>query len=238
VKPLTRLEFLKVLAIGAHPDDVELGCGATLALLKKKKHEVSILVLSKGEASGDPRTRQEECCQSATTLGVDELYFGDLKDTKIDDGIDSIRVIETILDQTSSELVFGHSPKDRHQDHRNAGLASMSAARNVKSVLLYESPTALRDFCPQVFVDVTSTFDIKLKALDAFGPRTSEICFHCRGDQSASARANDEAEKLPVISNAIEGLARYRGFQAGIALSEAFEVGRLLMEFYEEPGRM
>jgi len=229
-----RLESLKVLAIGAHPDDVELGCGATLALLKNRKHEVSILVLSKGEASGDPRTREQECSLSASILGVDQLYFGDLKDTEIHDGIDSIRAIERIVDQTSSELVFGHSPKDRHQDHRNAGLATMSAARNVKSVLLYESPTALRDFCPQVFVDVTSTFDIKLKALDAFGPRTSKIYLYSSRDQSA----NDQAEKLPVISNAIEGLARYRGFQAGIALSEAFEVGKLLMEINEESTSM
>jgi len=214
---------MRVLAVGAHPDDIELGCGATLALFKKKGHEVYMLVLTKGEASGKPEARQKECLQSSATIGADELFFGNLRDTRITDGIESIMEIENVINHVKPDLVFAHSHKDVHQDHRNTALAVLSAARNVKIVLLYESPAALRDFCPQVFVDVDSTFNIKLEALKAFGSQASKIYF--RGNSH-----HDESRKFPYVSNAIEGLARFRGFQAGVTLAEAFETGKFLLD--------
>jgi LmbE family N-acetylglucosaminyl deacetylase len=214
---------MKVLAVGAHPDDAELGCGATLALFKKRGHEVFILVLTKGEASGDPTAREKECKISASTIGAKNLFFGGLQDTKVTDGVETIMEIEKIVDLVKPDFVFGHSPKDGHQDHRNAGLATLSAARNSRRVFLYESPAALREFCPQVFVDVTSTFNVKLKALKAFGSQASKVYF--KGNTF-----RDESRKFPYVSNAVEGLARFRGFQAGVTLAEAFEVGKFLME--------
>lgn len=217
---------MKVLAIGAHPDDVELGCGAALALFKQRGHEVCVLILTKGEASGNPEIREQECEQAARTLCVDKLIFGGLQDTRITDGIETIMPIEKIIKSAKPDIVFAHSPKDGHQDHRNAGMASLSAARSSKKVFLYESPAALRDFCPQVFVDVTSTFDIKLKALEAFGSQAEKVYF--KGDNQNSH--HDESRIFPHVSNAIEGLARFRGFQAGVSLAEAFEVGKFLLE--------
>jgi len=214
---------VKVLAVGAHPDDVELGCGATLALFKKEGHEVYILVLTRGEASGDPRIREKECRKSARTIGADKLFFGNLWDTKIADGIETIMKIESIINLVKPDIVFSHSHRDGHQDHRNAGLASLSAARNSKKVLLYESPATLKEFCPQVFVDVSSTFGIKLEALKAFGSQASKVYFK-------GSHFMDESRKFPYISNAVEGLARFRGFQAGVELAEAFETGKFLLE--------
>lgn len=214
---------MKILAIGAHPDDIELGCGGTLALFKKKGHEVYLLVLTSGEASGDPRVREKECEESAGTLCADKLFFGNLRDTKITDGIDTILKIEHFIKQIKPDIIFAHSYKDCHQDHRNSGMAVLSAARNAKKVLLYESPAALKDFIPQLFVDVTSTFDVKLKALEAFGSQASKVYF--RGNNIDYKRA-----RFPHVSNAAEGLARYRGFQAGVSLAEAFEVGKFLLE--------
>jgi len=219
---------MKILAVGAHPDDVELGCGATLALFRKKGHRVYILVLTRGEASGDPRARAWECKTAAQTLGAEKLYFGGLSDTKITDGIETIMSVEHVIDRVKPDIVFTHSDKDGHQDHRNAGLASLSAARNVKKVLLYESPAALREFCPQVFVDVSSTFGIKLNALKAFASQASKVYFRGNG------KPGDESRKFPYVSNAVEGLARFRGFQAGVNLAEAFEVGKFLYDIEEE----
>lgn len=213
---------MKILAVGAHPDDVELGCGATLALFTNRGHEVFILVLTRGEASGNPNVRVLECKKSARTLCADRLFFGNLVDTKISDGVETIMSIEKVLKRVEPDVVLAHSSKDGHQDHRNAGLASLSAARNVKRVFLYESPVALREFCPQVFVDVGSTFDLKLEALKAYGSLTTKVYF--------KGHNPDESRKFPYVSNAVEGLARFRGFQAGVALAEAFEVGKFLFE--------
>jgi LmbE family N-acetylglucosaminyl deacetylase len=218
---------MKILAVGAHPDDIELGCGATLALFKQRGHEVYLLVLTKGEASGDPKLREKECEQSARTLGADKVFFGNLEDTKIADGVETIMAIERLIKELKPNIIFAHSPKDGHQDHRNVGLAAISAARNSKKVLLYESPAALREFLPQVFVDVTSTFDIKLEALKAFGTQVSKVYFK-------GQNLNHKAHRIPYVSNASEGLARYRGFQAGVTLAEAFEVGKFVLEVVDK----
>ncbi len=175
--------------------------------------------------------REEECIQSAKTIGTDNLYFGKLQDTKITDGFETISEVESFIKKLNPDIIFGHSPKDGHQDHRNAAMATLSAARNSRKVLLYESPAALRDFCPQLFVDVTSTFDMKLKALEAFGSQVSKIYFKGNGNHSIGAHSPAVGiKRIPYVSNASEGLARFRGFQAGVELAEGFEVGKFLLE--------
>jgi len=211
---------LRLLAVGAHPDDVELGCGGTLALYKKNGHEVYILVLTRGEASGDPIVRQRECEQAAKTIGVDRVFFGGLHDTKVTEGIETIMEIENVINSVKPDIVFSNSQRDQHQDHRNTGLASLSAARNVQKILLYESPAAFRDFCPHIFVNIDSTLNIKLKALEAYASQASKRPFSNMNSHSAYAR----------VIHASEGLALFRGFQAGVAVAEAFEVGKFLLD--------
>jgi LmbE family N-acetylglucosaminyl deacetylase len=211
---------LRVLAVGAHPDDVELGCGGTLALCKRAGHEVYILVLTRGEASGDPIVRQRECEEAAKTIGADKLFFGDLHDTKVADGIETIAEIENVINSVKPDMVFSNSQKDQHQDHRNTGLASLSATRKVQKVLLYESPAAFRDFCPQIFVNIDSTLNIKLKALQAYASQSSKRPFSNHNSHSDPTR----------IVQASEGLALFRGFQAGVSVAEAFEVGKFLLD--------
>jgi len=222
---------LRILAVGAHPDDVELGCGGTLALLRKKGHGVHILVLTRGEASGDPETREKECRSAAAAIGADQLSFGDLRDTRIMDGIDTIRTIENTIDTVTPDIVITHSSNDAHQDHRNTHLASLSAARRIGKILLYESPAAMREFCPQVFVDIAPTMELKLKAVAAFNSQASKSYMRRQLSQNDPC---DRCEMVPTdLSHAIAGLARFRGFQAGVALAEAFEVAKYVFEINE-----
>lgn len=211
---------MKLLAVGAHPDDVELGCGGTLALYKKKGHEVYVLVLTRGEGSGDPTVRQKECEQAAKTIGIDRVFFGRLHDMKVTEGIETIMEIENVINSVKPDIVFSNSQRDQHQDHRNTGLASLSAARNVQRILLYESPAAFRDFCPQIYVNIDSTLNIKLKALEAYASQSSKRPFSNHNSHSESTR----------VVHASEGLALFRGFQAGVSVAEAFEVGKFLLD--------
>ena len=213
---------MRILAVGAHPDDIEIGCGGTLVRYKQKGHEIFFLILTHGEASGDSKVREGECELAANIIGA-EVLFGDLKDTKITDGIETIMAIEDVINQLNPDIVFSHSAKDGHQDHRNVGLATLSATRRSKKVFLYESPAALREFCPQVFVDVNSTFRIKMKALAAYGSQASKPYFQ-------GVNFTDENPKSAYVLNAVQGLALYRGFQAGVRMAEAFEVGRFILE--------
>jgi len=199
--------MVTILAVGAHPDDIEAGCAGTLALHKSSGAEVYLLVLSKGEASGDPQVKTLACEKSAELLGVDGLFFGGLKDTKIDDGIETILVIEQIIDRVDPDMVYTHTFKDVHRDHRNTAYATLSAARRCKRILMYETPNTLREFFPQVFTDIEKTFETKKKALRIFGR---------------------ESERFWLAAHAVEGLAVFRGFQAGVRVAEAFEVGRFV----------
>ena len=214
---------MKILAVGAHPDDIEIGCAATLALFKRKGYEVYFLVLTRGEASGDPKIREIECIESAGIIGADKIYFGNLEDTKITDGIETITEIENVINLVRPDILFVHSPRDTHQDHRNTSLAAMSAGRKLRNILLYESPAALREFCPQIFVDVESAFGLKMEALRRFNSQSSKNFY-----EDLSRHDADET-MLPII-NAMEGLARFRGFQIGVRIAEAFEVGRFVLE--------
>ena len=218
---------MKILAIGAHPDDVELGCGGALALFKKKGHDVSVLVLTRGEASGDPAVRENECRLASSIIGVDRLFFGNIADTRITDGIETIRAIEDTIDTVAPDFVFTHSSKDSHQDHRNTYLASLSAARHASRILLYESPAALQDFSPQAFIDISQTMSPKLKAVEAFNSQAAKPYMNGKTRSTDPCR---NCENYGQMSNAIAGLARYRGFQTGVDLAEAFEVARYILD--------
>ena len=205
-------ELRVVLAVGAHPDDTELGCAGTLALHKLNGDKVYLLVLTKGEASGDIEVRERECRRAAEILGVDSLFFGGLEDTRVHDGRESIDIIEKIIDKVKPDIIYAPTPKDTHQDHRNTGYATMSAGRRCKMILLYEGASTQSNFFPQVFVDIKKTFELKKEATRVFGSQLNH-----RGGYSSAVKG-------------IEGLAKYRGYQAGLDVAEAFEVGRFIFE--------
>jgi LmbE family N-acetylglucosaminyl deacetylase len=202
-----------VLAVGAHPDDIELGCGGALALHKLKGDKVYLLVVTRGEASGDGEVRERECRESAKILGVDGLSFGGIEDTKIDDGRVTIDAIEKVVDEIKPDIVYAPACKDTHQDHRNVGHATLSACRHCRIILMYEGASTQRDFTPQVFVDLTNVFELKMKVVRLFG---SQVNNH-NGIYKAAVKA-------------IEGLAKFRGYQAGVDVAEAFEVGKFIFE--------
>jgi len=205
--------MVNVLAIGAHPDDIELGCSATLSRLRKQGCKIYLLVLSKGEASGDPKIREKECKKSAELLGAEKIFFGGLEDTKISDGHETINVIDAIIEEVKPDIIYTHSAKDTHQDHRKAAYASLSAGRRIKKIFMYESPRAFREFLPQVYVEVEEEIELKNKLISLFPSQHSKEWWSIG----------------PKTLHAWEGLAAYRGFQAGVKWAEAFEVGRLVI---------
>jgi len=209
-----------VLAVGAHPDDIELGCAGSLALHKMNGDRVYLLVLTKGEASGKLEVREKECRKAAKMLGADALFFGGLRDTHVSDGRETIDVIERIVTKVKPDLIYAPASKDTHQDHRNAGQASMSAGRHCKAILLYEGASTQRDFTPQVFVDIDKTFKLKRWVTRAFGSQVN----NGNGGYSHAVKA-------------IEGLAKFRGYQAGVDVAEAFEVGKFIFEVENNHGR-
>ncbi|WP_447007300.1 PIG-L deacetylase family protein [Saccharothrix isguenensis] len=202
----------RVLAIGAHPDDVELGCGATLAKLVDSGHEVRALVLSGGEVGGDGARRPLEAEAGAALLGLAGSTTLDFPDTRLaDHETELVVAIERVLARFAPDIVLTHSGNDQHQDHQAVHHATLRAARRHPSILCYESPSATSDFRPSVFVDV---------------------CDHLGAKLAAVAVHRDQRDKPYMDDERLTGLATFRGAQARVRHAEGYEPVRLL----DEPG--
>jgi two-component system, NtrC family, response regulator HydG len=162
----------KVLAIGAHPDDVEIGAGGTLAAHGAAGDAVSILTLSRGAIGGDKSQRAREAQESADIIGA-RLFLKDLEDTHIPEGNPTIGLIEEVIAETQPTIVYTHSVHDLHQDHRNIHRAAMVACRRVGRLYCYQSPSATVDYRPTYFVTIDDYIVRKLKVIDAFGTQAS-----------------------------------------------------------------
>ena len=86
---------MNILAIGAHPDDIEFGCGGTLLKYSQQGHGIYLLVLTDGSVGGDPQVRKKEQTQAADFLGGKGLFWGGAKDTELFDNRELILKIET-----------------------------------------------------------------------------------------------------------------------------------------------
>lgn len=197
----------RILAIGAHPDDIELGCGGTLRKHVLNNDEVYYVIASLGEKSGDKAKRKGESIAAAKLMGISDVYFLNLPDTMIaHDGI-SVGLLDKYMVKKEPEIVYVHSPLDYHQDHSNIAKSALSASRTMRnSILFYETPSTTIEFRPTAFSDISDTFEHKMKCVEHY----------------ISQNSKEYMEK-----EAIKGLAKNRGHTMGVKFAEAFEVARI-----------
>lgn len=118
--------------VGAHPDDVELGCGGTLQIFKQKKWKVVVLVLT-----SDPTTNKV-LKQSADLLDYELVLAGGLNGQLTDKF--AYEAVRGFIDLFKPSIVFGHSPHDDHLDHQAASRGTDSACRAVRNLLHFCGP--------------------------------------------------------------------------------------------------
>ncbi len=155
-----------VLAIGAHPDDWELGCGGTIKKHINNGATVYALLLTAGQNSSDDADRLKEAEDSANYLGVTDLIHMNYMDGIYPCNSGSISKIGSFIRKINPDIVYTHSEKDSHQDHRNAAFNSRAAARDIANIFLYETPSTTTDFTPHHFSLIGETIDDKLAALE------------------------------------------------------------------------
>lgn len=202
---------MNVLAIGAHPDDIEFGCGGSLIQYGRKGHSVFLHILTEGESGGIGSVRRTEQLNASKILQAKEIFFSNYRDTQIP--VDKILIskIEETLRSVKPELIFVNYPDDTHQDHRNLAMATVSATRYVQNVLFYEGPTT-QNFTPNVFVDIGAVLNEKLSALSAH----------------ASQVLKTNIEGLSIIEIA-KAAATFRGIQGRVRYAEGFVSERLFL---------
>ncbi len=235
---------LDLLAIGPHPDDVELGCGGTLALAASQGRRVGILHLTRGERGtrGTPEQRLAEAERAAAALGAVELAFLDCGDGSLRSGEAEEDALIEVLRTWRPELVLGPPPRDRHPDHaRGHRLVAAAAfysglqARGERTMPSHR-PAAVfsymqhHSFEPTFVVDVTAAWEAKLAALAAY--RSQLYQPDAAGGEAPAGAAAVGAEReragppTKVSSRefrlAVEGRARHFGQMIGAELGEPF----------------
>lgn len=163
----------RVLAIGAHPDDVEIGVGGILLNHVRDGDEVTILTLTGGEAGGEPGVRAKEAERAAAMIGA-RLIQDDLPDTTISvtDGGRTIGAIAEIVEAVEPDTVYTHTVLDVHQDHRNVHRATLVAARAVPRIFGYQAPSTTVAFQPNRFVAIDDVMERKLDVLATYASQS------------------------------------------------------------------
>jgi len=195
-----------VLAVGAHPDDVEIGVGGTLLKHVAAGDRVVHLLLTDGEIGGQREERVAEAERAAALIGM-TMIRGRLPDAFLPDG-ESVRVVEDVVAKYSPSVVYVHSPHDSHQDHRASFHATMSACRGVATVSAYQAPSSTVEFCPNQFIDIGEYLDTKIEAINLYRSQTST--------------------RLYLAEDMIRATAKYWGRHAAHRLVEPLEVIRQL----------
>ncbi|MBC2934150.1 response regulator [Nocardioides sp. zg-1228] len=158
---------LRVLAVGAHPDDVELGVGATLAAHAAAGDEITTLVLSGGAVGGSTDMRHGEAVSAAALVGARLIHL-DFADTHMSPADGLITAVERAVAEVAPDRIYTHGIHDRHQDHRAVHEAVEIGARSVGDLWCFQSPSSTVDFRPNRFVTVDGFVDTKLEMLAAF----------------------------------------------------------------------
>lgn len=202
---------MNILAIGAHPDDIEFGCGGTLIGYAKRSHPVYLLVLTEGGVGTEAGLRRQEQEASSTILQCRQIFWGGYKDTQVPMDRGLIQKLEEAIKTVDPTLIFVHYFDDTHQDHRHLSTCTITATRYTRNVLFYEGPTT-QNFSPTVFSDIDSALEQKIAALQAHASQIKKT--HIEGLS---------------ITDIVRSAAHFRGIQGRVRNAEGFIPLRLFI---------
>jgi LmbE family N-acetylglucosaminyl deacetylase len=201
---------LKVVVVGAHPDDPETGCGGTIARYSDLGHEVVVIYLTRGEAGIRGKSHQEaaalrtaEARKACEILKARPVFAGQI-DGSTEVNLAGYEEFDRLLRAERPDLVFTHWPIDTHLDHRATSLLVFGAwLRAGKKFALYYfevlSGEQTSQFWPTHYVDITST--------------------EARKRAACLAHRSQEPEEFYAYHDAMN---RFRGMESGHKYAEAF----------------
>ena len=216
---------MRILAIGAHLDDIEIACGGTLAKAIESGHEVKVLIMSKsgytnkeGNVQRSDDVAVREGLNALHTLGIQDIEILNFETKDIPFRSDVVNAIDLCVSAYNPDIIFTHHPFDTHQAHEGVSKASIAAARRKNTVFFYEPITpsgrSYVAFKPTLYVDIEDTLDKKIESLK------------CHTSEYNKFGAEDWIE-------GVRCRCGFRGYEIGKKFAEAFEILRLEMSFSE-----
>ena len=217
---------MRILAVGAHLDDIEIACGGTLAKAIENGHQIKVLIMSKsgytnkeGKVQRSDEVAVEEGTEALHVLGIRDIEILDFPTKDIPWRSDVVNAIDVCFADYEPDVIFTHHPFDTHQAHAGVSNATVAAARRKNTVFFYEPITpsgrSYVPFRPQLYVDIGSTIDKKIASL--------------REHKSEYNKFGAED-----WINGVHARCGFRGYEIGKKYAEAFEVLRIEMSFSEK----
>ena len=203
---------MKILALGAHPDDIEFWCGGTFLNFSKEENNIYFLVLTKGEFGGDPQLRHKEQEEALKLLGIKKIFWGGYTDTELPNDRIIITHIDKIIQEVKPDEVYVNFIEDIHQDHRILARCTLAATRYIKRVFFYEDYTS-NNFDPDIFVDIEDVLEQKQKLIRIYESQVKK----------------SYPTRLDMVET-VKAMANFRGFQGKIKYAEGFKAFRFLRD--------
>lgn len=217
---------MKYLVVVAHPDDEVLGAGASIHKLIVGGHQVAVATMANHAAAraNISDTLAADEAEAFKIMGVSKSYAADFPNIKMNivPHLDLVKFIEGCIEDFQAEAIITHHPSDTNNDHVQTSYATQAASRlfqrksgvpvlkellfmEVLSSTEWSFDSSANRFTPNYFVEIGEEgVELKLRALGAY-----------KGVMRPYPHPRSE--------EAIEGLAAYRGAQAGCNYAEAFE---------------
>lgn len=217
---------MNYLLVVAHPDDEVLGAGATIYKLVKEGNNIAVAIMvSQASARKNlSSTLSADEAEALSIVGVKKTYHANFPNIKMNTvpHLELVQFIERCIEDCSAEAIITHHPSDTNNDHVQTSYATQAACRlfqrreslpALKELLYMEVPsstewsfdTSANRFTPNYFVEIGKEgVETKIKAVSAY-------------------KGVMRPYPHPRSNEALEGLAAYRGVQAGCNYAEAFE---------------
>ncbi len=212
---------MRILAVGAHLDDIEISAGGVLAKAVSNGHVVKALIMSRsgytnkdGEIQRTDESAVKEGTEALHILGIQDIEILDFPTKDIPFQSDVVNAIDLCINDFQPDIIFTHHPFDTHQAHVGVSNATIAAARRKNTIFFYEpiSPSGRSyvAFRPQLYISIEETIEQKLNSLRA---HKTEYNKFGKEDWIAGVYAR----------------CGFRGYEIGKKYAEAFEVLRVEM---------
>ena len=218
---MSGLMWKKILVFAAHPDDDVIGVGGTIARLAKEGAHVAVVIFTNGsegyaepgQKDTIPGIREEETRKAHSLLGVKETVFLGQDDMDARDDKETLKRCIGIIREFRPDVIFTHSDRDFHRDHKSVSQVTKEASRQASSAVFAASGKPWKTVelymyevlnffeAPSYIIGVSGTFDLKIEAI-----KKHRSQFKVMGD----------------IVQLVEGLAKARGYFIGEKYGEAF----------------
>lgn len=204
---------MKVLAIGAHADDVELGAGGTLSKHSSVGDEVHVLLITHSSYSSydgkiirSKETALEEAKEAAKILGVKDIVSLNYETKQVTYEVRLIEDINRQIDMFKPDVIYTHWDGDINQDHSAIAQATLVAGRNVSRILMYKSNwyKSFKHFESNFYVDVTDHIEKKV--------------------ESIKAHKSEHSRRGEAWTDFFKNQCRIYGQEVGVKYAEAFQL--------------